>query len=426
MKKKVLYFYAIFTFGLLFSSCKKDEIEQVPDNETFGVVDKENLQMATSVAGKTVVVTNPYYFQIHSYNDAAVYILNVPVRFKSNTKVTFGKNTIIKLGSGFPSNSRHTVFHIYSLYNFTLTGGKIDATGANDGILISGSSSYVNLTGVKVINAKDTGVKVYGGDTQNKPHHLNLTAIKTYNCLTSGIYVNSANTVKIQYCSNDGGFRAIGIESPKPSVNSRTISDSERYAKNIDIYFCKSKNTTGYGIQLYYANYVTVKKCNIDGSKLNLADKACFTSDRANNVWVEQDTFTNSSLHNVFITGSYNVSMKNNFIHSETSGSYGVNIFYNIEIHEDNIIRENKNVTLQGNTIYGSKIGVIVNGCIGGNISNNKIQYAKNYNLYVMRQVRSRDGKQMHTQDISIYKNNMNSKVNIGHDIKSLVQYSAL
>ncbi len=398
---------------IFISSCSKEEL--LTKEKFKGKMSTDQLLMSSQPLAKsipdTIIVNDPFYFLKNTNNPAKVYIINVPIRLRSDLKINFSKTSIIKTGSSYPALNKHALFHIHHLKNFFLTGGIIEASDLKDAFLITGEVNNINISGVTIKKASKFGIEVYGGEKPSdyKPGYLNFTAIKTYDCRDGGIYIKNMHHVNIKYCNNYGGFRGIGLESTMPAHRDITLSHEERYANNINVFFCKSFNTSGFGIQLFYTDRVNISRSKMDASACNYGDKAAIAIDRATNTVMDRDTFINSVLHNVFITGATNTVLKNSYVNSKKTTKFLVDVFYNIEEDEDRVIKECHYTTIENNTLHGADIGIIVNGANYTTIKNNRIKYTGRYDTYIMDQKRSRDGVQMYSRN-TVFAENLHQK----------------
>ncbi len=374
----------------------------------------------------TVIVNDGKYFHTHFNNNADVYVINKQLSFKSNTKVVFKKGTTFIIGPDYPTDkdNRYSIFKIYNVRNFSISGGKINAPGIEAVVVVAGNSSNVNVSNFDISNSKTFGALIYGRGAPVKPKEITFKNINTTNCAVSGIYVNSASNINISYCNNSGGWRHIGIESPMPKLSSTTLTDDQRYSHDIEISHCTSKKTRGFGIQLYYTNNAIVRDCNVEGSDLIKGDISCYTVDRANNVTLLNDTSYNSKKSNILIAGSYNVTVKNNYSKSPLTSEALLTAFYNIEIQEDKVIAENKNLTFTNNYLEGSANSIIINGVEGINIINNKFVNNKSKDILILNQVRSRDSKKMYSKKINIIGKSPKEKIRYDKELNTEVKIS--
>jgi parallel beta-helix repeat protein len=309
------------------------------------------------------------------------------------------------------------------VYSNTVIAGEgiIDATSvATDAFVIYGSNvqgnegKNIRIEGITVLNAGRFGIQIYGVGYAYKPTNITIENVTTKNCTAGGIYINSATYIRISKCYNDGGYRAVGIESPKPTTPTTTLTDAERYSKYIIIEHCTSVNTTQFAYQTFYSDFISIIGCHADGSLTTSGDRSCVTIDRSNNVTVSGNVLRNAPGNAIFVTGSENVTIEGNSIYAPTTSNYGIQVYYNAETDEDVVIKESKNITVAANSIRGFNIGIIFNGVKVGSIVGNICTGQGSTNaIYLMADTRAGDNVIMTTDQITVVGNVSDKNINI-------------
>ena len=280
--------------------------------------------------------------------------------------------------------------------NITVFGdGKITMTDPErDALLIKGGNTEgaegknIKISGIEIGGGRYC-IQVYGKDAPYKPHDITIEKVTTTNSAAAGIYINSGTDINILDCTNDGGSRHVGIESP--------LSDKTA-CKNILVSGCSTKNTLQFGYQAYYGENISIIGCYCDGSQMVSGDKTGITIDRAKNAVVSSNTMINAPFSQILITGAEQVICSKNIC---TGGTYGLQVNYNFEYVEDASITVSKNVNIVNNICVNNGIAIILNGVQDSIVDENIMKDSSIHPFHIQSSTRA-DSLKMTTSNICI------------------------